>query len=316
MMKLKTTLVLLLIGTAVFAQKKINKSFEGIDRITMGTSSGDCILKKASGNMVELEVVYYDEDFDPQIEQNGSTLRIKEVGRNRNRGWSNYEKSPVWTLSVPDDIDVKFSTGSGDFMASDLNLEMDVNAGSGDIELKDMKGDIKSNTGSGDLMLIGFDGYISSNTGSGDLSIRDAKGELQLNCGSGDIEIDNADGSISANVGSGDIEADNVIVKNKSSFNSGSGDVEVSLGDTPTANLSVNSGSGDAELDYNGNEITGTVVMKANKRHGDIKAPFSFDTTEEIDNYNQTTIKKTKKFDNSAVEIRIGTGSGLARIEK
>lgn len=315
-MKLKITLLAVLITGALFAQQKITKTFEGIDRITIGTGSSDCVVKKSNNNTVTVEVLHYYDKYEPSIEQNGSTLRIKENNRNGS-GWRSYgEKSPVWTISVPDDIDFKYSTGSGDFMASDLNMELDVNAGSGDILLKNMKGDVVSNTGSGDMSLGGFDGYLSANTGSGDLEISDVKGDIKLNCGSGDIDIRDLEGSVSANVGSGDIEADNVIVNNESSFNSGSGDVEVGLSSSPTASLSVNSGSGNAELDYNGNDIKGTIVMKANKRNGDIRAPFDFDTTEEIDKYNQTMVKKTKKMDNTNIEIRIGTGSGTASIER
>jgi glutaminase len=90
----------------------------------------------------------------------------------------------------------------------------------------------------------------------------------------------------------------------------------VSLSQGLEHDISVNSGSGDAVLDFNGNEISGLVIMTADKRQGEIHAPFPFDKEEEIDNGGSTTIKKTARLGNESVEIRIGTGSGNARINE
>lgn len=54
--------------------------------------------------------------------------------------------------------------------------------------------------------------------------------------------------------------------------------------------------------------------MTANKRHGEISAPFLFDKEEEIDNGGSTTIKKTAKFGSGSNKIKVGTGSGEASI--
>lgn len=317
-MQLKITIAALFISSVLIAQDKITKEFSDVDRITMSTGSSDCILKKSSNNKITVEVIhYYGDDYKPTIDKEGNTLRIKEPRNNWSSGWSwSGDRSPKWTLTVPDNISLKYNTGSGDFRASDLTLEIDLNAGSGDITMDNMKGELVSNNGSGDLELDGFDGDLRANTGSGDIDISRAEGDLSINCGSGDILIRGVQGAISANVGSGDIDARDVIVEASSDFNSGSGDVDIELTSSPKANLTVNSGSGDAVLDYNGNDIQGMVIMKANKRNGDISAPFDFDTSEEIDNYNQTIIKKTKKMDNTKVSIKVGTGSGVARISQ
>ena len=118
---------------------------------------------------------------------------------------------------------------------------------------------------------------MDANAGSGDLSVSDVSGEIELNCGSGDIAITNVNGGVDANVGSGDIAAANLRLAQSSSFNSGSGDVMVELSESLKSSISVNSGSGDAVLDFNGIQINGTVVMTANKRNGEIHAPFPFD---------------------------------------
>ena len=314
-MKLKITTLALLIAGSLSAQNIISREFNSIKSIDMSTGSGDCVVKRSSGTKVIVEVEhYYGDDYDPQIEQKGDKLKIKES----DKGWGSWSasRSPKWTLTVPDKMRLDFMTGSGDFYASGLELILDMNAGSGDIELSDIKGELLSNTGSGDVELHGFNGFLKLNTGSGDVNVRNGKGEIRINCGSGEIDIRGAEGTISANVGSGEVNAEGIMITGSSTFNSGSGDVEVALVASPTANLSVNSGSGDASLDFNGAAMVGGLIMKANKRHGEIEAPFDFDTTEEVEEYSHTVIKKTKKFDDSDVEIQVSTGSGTASVSK
>jgi hypothetical protein len=313
-MKLKITILALIISTAVFGQQKIEKEFTGVKKITMTTSTGDCILKKGDTDKVSITVEYtFDkDDYAPEFEQNGETLRIKEKFNNRSNNGNS-----KWTLTVPNDMDIKFNTGSGDFEAKDLKVELSLNTGSGDYYFERMSGEIVSNSGSGDLKLTDFEGDIKANTGSGDVNVTGTKGELKINTGSGDIAITDASGGIFANVGSGNIYGTNITVSESSGFNSGSGDVKVVLATSPKADIALNSGSGDAKLDFSGNEIEGLITMKADKKNGTIKAPFDFDSTEEIrENGNQTVIKKTAKIGNGNVKINIGTGSGTASIQK
>lgn len=314
-MKLKITTMIMMLATTLIAQQKIEREFSGVDKINMSTSSGNCVLKKGNTDkvLVTVEFTYDSDEYNPEFDQNGSMLKIKEDfnGRGSHSGKSN------WTLTVPNDMDIKFNTGSGDFEASDLKLELSLNAGSGDFFFKNMKGEIVSNAGSGDMRLEGFDGELRANTGSGDVRVNGTKGELKINTGSGDIDIADASGAISANVGSGTIDARGIMVTDASGFNSGSGNVGVVLAGSPKADISVNSGSGDADLDFNGNAIDGLVVMKANKKNGRIRAPFDFDTTEEIDNHgSQPLIKKTAKRGNSDIQIKVGTGSGTASLSE
>lgn len=314
-MKLKITAMIMLLATTLLAQQKIEKKFSGIDKINMSTSSGDCILKKGNTDkvLVTVEFTYDSDDYAPEFDQNGSTLRIKEdfKGRGSFRGES------TWTLTIPNNMEMKFNTGSGNFEASELNLELSLNAGSGNFSFENMTGEIVSNAGSGNMRMQGFNGELTANTGSGNVRVNGSKGEIKINTGSGNIDINDVSGAISANVGSGDIEARGILVSQSSGFNSGSGDVHVELAGALKADISVNSGSGDSKLDFNGNAIEGLVEMRANKKNGTIRAPFDFDTTEELDNYgSQKVIKKTAQRGSSDIKIKIGTGSGTASITK
>jgi hypothetical protein len=112
------------------------------------------------------------------------------------------------------------------------------------------------------------------------------------------------------------VEAENITLKEDGNFNTGSGDVEISLEAALDYDIELNSGSGDAVLDFNGQKIEGTIVMKAKKRGGDIRAPFEFDRVEEIEEGGDIYIKKTKKLGNKDIDIYVGTGTGNAIIRE
>jgi hypothetical protein len=311
-----TSICLLFLTFYTQAQERITKDFSGIEKISINTSSGDCILKKGNGSEVKVELVHdFGNGYEPVIEKEGSKLIIKEEFK---RG--SWNGSAKWTLTIPDNMDIRFNTGSGDFEASNLKFELDMNTGSGDIILSSIKGDLRSNTGSGDVEVSDFDGELKANTGSGNMRLANAVGEVKLNCGSGNIRIKDTNAAISANVGSGDIDASGLTLAGSSSFNSGSGTTEVALAASPKFDISVNSGSGDAILDFEGNKIEGLVVMRANKKNGRISAPFAFDKEEEEQQgsgrWDQTVIKKTAQIGSSNVEIKVGSGSGTAKISK
>lgn len=295
--------------------QEVNKSFSGIKKIKLNTSGGDCILVKGSSNdvKVSLKYTYSKEKFTPVMEQEGSTLVLKEEFE---RGSASGEST--WTLTIPQNMELDFNTGSGSLRGEGLTLELKGNSGSGNVDLKNTDGEFKLNTGSGNIELTSFKGEVSANCGSGNITVDGASdAEVKANVGSGNIKIYNATGRFSANAGSGSVKADKLILTDKSSFNAGSGDVKVTLAASPAHSLSVNSGSGDAVVDFSGNKMEGTVVMTANKKNGDIRAPFSFDKTEEIDDDgNQVRIRKTAKLSDKDIQIKIGTGSGNAVIEK
>lgn len=275
--------------------QKVEKTFSGIDEIEISVGPGDAIFTKSPDNKVYLTLTHNIDDYQPTIEQKGDRLKIRE--ENRNGSWSG---SATWRFQIPDDTEISFNTGSGDFEISGLSAEVNVNSGSGDLDINDFNGEIKGNTGSGD---INFD---------------KAEGDFRMNTGSGDVDGNDIKGYMTFNTGSGEIEVKNLVLTDDSGFNSGSGDVEISLGGPLNYDISLNSGSGDSVLDFNGNKIEGTIVMQANKRSGRIVAPFKFDKEEEIDNggRNNVTMKKTAKIGNKDVRINIGTGSGTAEVEK
>lgn len=304
---LSVWMMLLLVGSS-YAQQ-LHKSFEGVKKIRINTTSGDCQLIKGSGSSVTVDLEHtFGDALSPEVEQNGDILEVRETFRSgSSRGNSK------WTLSIPDGIDVKFSSGSGNFDASNLSFDLDASTGSGDLTFAVIKGDVEGTSGSGDVTLDNFAGELKMNSGSGNITVSKSQGDMSLNCGSGNVRITDSKASFSANSGSGNVVGHNVTLTGSSKFNSGSGDAEILLGAAPSYNISVNSGSGDSQLDFNGAKIQGEVVMRANKKNGIIKAPFDFDKTEELNEHgNQVVVKKTAVKGNADIKIAVSTGSGVA----
>jgi hypothetical protein len=294
-------------------EKTVEKSFSGISSIDLSTASGDCVIKKGSGDAVQVKVTYTydDEDFTPKMDQNGSRLKLEEKFHA-----SNTRGSSKWELEVPDGLAIDFNSGSGDLNVMDLKGELDYNSGSGDAMVENFDGELKFNSGSGDFHFTKIMGEIKVNSGSGDHHIDGCDVHAKANTGSGDIKVNNSKGGYSLNTGSGDVTGGRLTLSDEGKFNTGSGDVEVVLAAVLVNDISANSGSGDAIIDFNGNKIEGEVVMTCKKRGGNIRAPFPFDKEEEIDRNGETYLKKTAKLGSKDILIEVGTGTGTAEIRE
>ena len=294
-------------------EKTVEKSFDGISSIDLSTASGDCIIKKGSSDEVKVKVTYTydDDDYTPKMDKSGSRLGLEEkFHANNTRGNSK------WELTVPDGLEIEFSSGSGDLSLNGLKGELDYNSGSGDGHVEDFEGEMKGNSGSGDFHIKNVKGEIKLNSGSGDHQISDSDLVAKANTGSGDVEVNDSKGGYKLNTGSGDVGASRVSLSEAGNFNTGSGDVEIVLDMALVEDISANSGSGNAVIDFNGNKIEGEVIMICKKKGGHIKAPFKFDKEEEIDQNGEIYLKKTAKLGSKDILIEVSTGTGTAEIRK
>lgn len=203
----------------------LEEHFSG-NLIIFKTGSGDIDISGSKQDIVSLDIIIYEkESSDASVYLEKGMLKTKSNG-----GYPVYISSIKGT--IPDNISVDFSTGSGDMIVSNLhNSERIIlDAGSGNVHIKECE-DIKC---------------LNIDTGSGDISITNLRNlnELIVDCGSGDskiysTEIKNADfdtgsgdiriiyskiGFINADTGSGDIIFEKSTY-DSGQFNTGSGEV-------------------------------------------------------------------------------------------
>jgi DUF4097 and DUF4098 domain-containing protein YvlB len=272
-------LSILLLSAGAFSQKEraVSESFENIERIKIKTVSGHCVVNKGDAKEVTLEVInsYSPRDsFEPKIKESGKTLRLTEKIYGSNSG------SSTWILTVPDGVEIDFSTASGDLDISDV------------------------------------EGFFAATTASGDIDLENCSGAFEISTASGDIMVDDCHGEFQLATASGSIDAVGVVIDYESSFSTASGRVDVTLAKSAEHDINVGSASGSAILDYGGNPIKGTFEMEAKVHSGRIVCPIDFDDEETYGKWDQEYVRKTFTRGNDTPVITIGTASGKAVLKK
>lgn len=302
-------------GYPLGAREKVDhKEFDGVKSIRLGTVSGDCIIKTHRSSKVIVDLVY---DVDPEdaldykIEERQGKLVIKER-------WDGGSSSGdvLWTLTVPDDAEIDFSSASGNLEVTGPIGEIDASTASGDIGLENVSGEIEVSTASGEVTITKGDGDVEISTASGDVEGNGIKGEINISTASGEIEISDSKGVFELSCASGEITAEGITVEGSSNFSTASGSVEVILAKTSEYDLSLSAASGDVTLDYNGNAIKGYFEFEARKRRGSIKCPFDFDKEEEIEKWDKTYVRKSFSRSGNEPEINLHTASGKVVLKK
>jgi DUF4097 and DUF4098 domain-containing protein YvlB len=335
-----TVLVLALLAVSGIAYmvsaEEVTKTFDGIKKVELSSVSGDCVVKTHKSDEVIVEL-YYDVTpegaFEYEMKESGKTLVIKEKW-GRNKKHRNMSGDVSWTLTVPADTEIEFSTASGDITASGLTKSIEASTASGDIDLRDVSADIDISTASGDATLVNLEGDVEISTASGDIEIEDSEGDIELSTASGDIDatdvsgdidlgaasgdikISGSRGTFDVGCASGDIDAKGMKIEGESEFSAASGSVEISLAETCEYDLEISSASGNAILDYNGNEVKGFFEFTVHKRRGKISCPFDFDEEEEFEEHDQTYVRKSFSRKGDSPRIELSTASGKAVLKK
>jgi len=314
-----------------FAQKEVNKTFEAKEILKVSTVSGDCIIKEGTTNkiIVNLKYTYSDDCFEYDFKEGDNYLSIKEDFHGRNcKGESE------WTITIPSNISVKFSSASGDLLLNNVDNNLSASTASGDIEIKDVGKEVEISTASGDITLENINGKSDISSASGDITANDCKnglnvssasgnitaknitGETKITAASGNIRLVSAKGEFYVKSASGNVEAENIEIIEESTFKTASGDVNVILAKTPSSDLLLASASGNAVLDYDGNEIKGTFKFSARVDKGEIISPIKFDKEEIIEKHGKDYDLKSFTKNESSPLIKIKTASGKAKLMK
>jgi hypothetical protein len=267
------------------------QEFDAKKTVKINTVSGDCIIQQGSSGKIVVDLQYSvqpQDAFTPEIREKGNSLSIKEKWHGSSSG------EVVWTITVPPETEIEFSTASGE------------------LSIAELKSDVKASTASGDIIIEDCSGEFDLNTASGEIQVDDSKGEFELSTASGDIDVEKTQGVFKLSCASGDIEASNISIEEESSFSTASGDVEVKLAKSSEYDLELSAASGNVVLDYNGNPIKGYFEFTAKKRSGKIVSSIDFDNEEEFNRGNNVYIKKSFTKGSDSPTILLETASGKA----
>jgi DUF4097 and DUF4098 domain-containing protein YvlB len=300
----------LLIGQEM---KEISKSFDAKKSVRIQTASGDCIIKAGESGKITVHVEYSESvegSFEADIQEKSNSLKLKERWFGRSSGGR-----VKWTLTVPSETEIEFSTASGDLYVEEINNLIDASSASGDITIESSNGEFEISTASGDIDIENSNGKFDFSTASGDIKSSTMSGEMEFSTASGDIRVRSAEGLFELSCASGDIEASGLTIKEESSFSTASGDVEVELAESSDFDLDLSAASGDVTLDYGGNDIKGYFEFRAKKSSGNIRSPIDFDKEEEYNRNGDEYMRKSFSKDGQTPEIYLSTASGRAMLK-
>ena len=316
MKRLSVWLLALALAGQVLAQEYqvVEKQFKAYETLRIETVSGDVEVVKGKSDQILVKVRYRVEPrdaFEPRFYESGSQLKLEE-------DWvENSRRSDVlWTLTVPEKIEIRFSTASGDFSAEDLALTLEASTASGDIQLDGIRGKVDVRTASGDVTIKDGEGRFELSTASGDIELDRVQGEIECTTASGDINLAGCQAEVECSTASGDVEADGLALQGIASFSTASGDVVVRLGAALADDVELSTASGSVTLDLNGHPLTGLFIMTAREDRGRISAPFAFDKEEIIDRHGRDYMQKTAKIKKDSPRITLDTASGSAVVKK
>ena len=292
---------------------EVSKTFEGKKRVIIETVSGDCVIKAGSSNQIEVHVVhsYRDTDcYDPIIRETSRAIRISEEYYCNTRG------NAEWSITVPSDTKVRFSSASGDLIIERGISDVTAETASGDIDVRDFDGELRIETASGDVDIEASTGTLDVNTASGEITAIDVSGLIHFDAASGDVEIVGSEGTFQVGTASGDVNASKVTLDGMSEFSTASGEAYVALEKAAEYDLEVSSASGDAIVNYSGNTPIGYFEFTAREDRGEIDAPYDFDEEEEFRHYRQRYMRKafTRGGEEPHIEISTATGEAVLKL--
>jgi len=201
---------------------------------------------------------------NPPIQQSGNDIRIghiddPELKRNI---------SISYEITVPENTELRASSGSGEQSISDINGPAEVttgsgslklsrigsgaraHTGSGNIDIDGVRGSVYARTGSGSIRAVGIAGGFDGQTGSGHLTLEQtSSGSVRAGTGSGGLELRNVKGSLQAQAGSGDVRVDGEATGGWV-VHTGSGSVDLRLPPNASFDLNAHTGSGSIDLSH------------------------------------------------------------------
>lgn len=149
---------------------------------------------------------------------------------------------------------------------------------------------------------------------SSDLSVLWGSGYYDFTSISGSFTADSLAGSFDVSTTSGNIQLNDVVIENQSFLTSHSGNVEVSLAESPGGSINMSGSSGGIILNYDGNTVEGYFEFTARKDLGSISSPYPFDLEEEFTENSIVYRKKSFNRSGETPRIILATDSGSVKL--
>jgi hypothetical protein len=239
-------------------------------------------------------------ESNPPIQQSGNDVRIGHIDDPELK----HDISISYEITVPENTQLRSSSGSGNQDIAGIAGPLEANAGSGSMKLSNIGAGVHAHTGSGSINADGVHGSLYARTGSGSIHATNVAGGFDGQTGSGHLTLEqSAPGSVHAETGSGGLELRNV--KGSLQASAGSGDVRVE--GEATGGWMVRTGSGSVQLSLPSNAA---FDLDAHTGSGSINLAHPVTVQGSVGR------KEVKgKVGGGGVPVDVQTGSGSIRID-
>ena len=132
-----------------FENQEVTRTYEAKDFVSITTVSGDCRVLVGDDDVIVVEFVHDHNPtvIDAEFEERENTLYLREEFHGSSSG------SSLWTVTVPAETRIQFSSASGDLDVNGLASELRATTASGDIDVTDGEGIFRIVSASGDVRM-------------------------------------------------------------------------------------------------------------------------------------------------------------------
>jgi|GEM_PF-3189031 len=344
----------LMLPLALFgARETETRTFEGVKSVDLRMDIADLTVIKTGGKSLEV-LVQYDgsmkKDMDLSFDQSRGTVTIEQEYHGRG-SWGKETELEI-RLQIPEGVDLRVASASGDIVIEGMSGELNVSVASGDVEVRELSGSFKIQSASGDVEVYSADGSGKISTASGDVKVHEAEGPLTISTASGDVEAESVNQEISISTASGDIELDRIATVTKASaasgdisvkdcmgagelstasgdirceglknveraeFSSASGDVEVSMDGDIRGKLSLSAASGDVKLELNGHSVYGKMESVNKNQSGNFSSNVDTESKENFKRGRTEYVRTLFATPEGEADVELETASGRVTVNK
>jgi len=263
-----TSLALMLgvLPSAFAAEPKVETTkvfpIDGIETLDIRTGRGDILIKGTDRLTLKVELTKTEDMADcrviaePEAQTAASPNPAPKAFRLEVKDRSKSSKGKCFlglSVEIPERMDVRAVSGTGDIEAAALAGDFSADGGAGEIRLKNLRGQVKVKTGAGSVTgEFSAESGADIHTGIGAVTLTGLKGPVSVETGTGEVSLEYDAVPVaesSATIKTGTASAVVFLpegAKIRTKFKSGMGHLTNDLGETPDANflLSMNSGTG------------------------------------------------------------------------
>jgi len=192
-------------------QQVLSLSSVDIEQLVADTGAGMLIIKgDENTDAITLSAeIFADDDADVTLSLVKSGTLAKLVAQvEQHSDWTGTESPRIdVTLTVPKDLKMDITDGSGSIDIQGMNADIILTDGSGSITLDGAK-QLTIKDGSGSIHASNVLGNVSIKDGSGSIEVTDVDGNVDINDGSGSMTVQRVSGLVTIDDGSGSINVD------------------------------------------------------------------------------------------------------------